>query len=200
MTWLSQKQVKSGLNLDAPVGVRMRDSFSLDPYRACVGIAAAAKRRGAVMFERSIVTKVRFGRKHVDVVADGGVIHAATVVVATGTATAEFRPLRRHFKRREMYQVLTAPIAAPVRKQLGPRDTVLKDARTPPHRLRWTGDDRLLVAGADQDETPVKTATGRARPAHRSIDVRAADDVSGHFRPSAGVRMGDVVRSRRLTA
>ena len=105
VTWLSQKQVRAGLNLDGPVGVRMRDCFSLDPYRACVGVAAAAKRRGAAIFERSTVTAVRFGRKNVDIVADGGLIHADTVVVATGTATAEFRPLRRHFKRREMYHV-----------------------------------------------------------------------------------------------
>src|SRR5204862_4362600 len=141
--WLSQKQVKSGLNLDAPIGVRMRDSFCLDPYRACVGLAAAADRRGATIFERSKVTAVRFSRKNVDVVAEGGVIHAATVVVATGTATAAFRPLRRHFKRRELYQGLTSAIAAPVRKQLGSHDILLKDARTQPRRLRWTSDEQL---------------------------------------------------------
>lgn len=154
--WLSQKQVKSALNIDAPVGVRMRDGFTLDPYRACLGMADAATRRKAVFFERSLVKKVRFAAKHVDITTDGGLIHAATIVVATGSATAEFRALRRHFKRREMYQVLTAPLAATVRKQMGRRDAVLRDARTPPHRLRWTADDRVLIAGADQDETPEK--------------------------------------------
>lgn len=154
--WLSQKQVKSALNIDAPVGVRMRDGFALDPYRACLGMADAAARRKAVFFERSLVKKVRFASKHVDITTDGGLIHAATLVVATGSATAEFRALRRHFKRREMYQVLTAPLAATVRKQMGRRDAILRDARTPPHRLRWTGDDRVLIAGADQDETPEK--------------------------------------------
>jgi glycine/D-amino acid oxidase-like deaminating enzyme len=64
--------------------------------------------------------------------------------------------LRRHFKRREIYHVLTAPPAAPVRKQLGHRDTILRDARMPARLLRWTADDRLIVAGADQDETPEK--------------------------------------------
>ena len=51
-------------------------------------------------------------------------------------------------------------MSAPVRKQLGPHDTVLKDGRTLPHHLRWTGDDRLLVSGADQDETPMKQRSG----------------------------------------
>jgi glycine/D-amino acid oxidase-like deaminating enzyme len=154
--WLSQKQVKSALNLEAPVGVRMRDGFTLDPYRACLGMADAARRRKATFFERSPVRKVRFGAKQVDVTVDGGLIHAATIVVATGTATAEFRPLRRHFKRRELYQVLTAPLAAPVRKQLGHRDVILRHAWTPPTRMRWAAGDRLLSAGADQDETPEK--------------------------------------------
>ena len=161
--WLSQKQVRSALSVDAPVGVRMRDGFTLDPYRACLGMADAATRRKAVIFERSLVKKVRFSAKQVDITTDGGVIHARTIVVCTGTATPEFRPLRRHFKRREMYQVLTAPLSAPARKQLGRRDTILRDARTPPHRMRWTElsraesrGDRLLLAGADKDETPEK--------------------------------------------
>ena len=153
--WLSQKQIKSALNLEAPVGVRMRDSFTLDPYRACLGMADAATRRKGVFFERSLVKKVRFEDKQVDVTTDGGVIHARTIVVCTGTATPEFRPLRRHFKRRELYQALTAPIPAPVRKQLGQGDTIVRDSRTPAHRMRWT-DEKLLLAGADKDETPEK--------------------------------------------
>jgi glycine/D-amino acid oxidase-like deaminating enzyme len=156
VSWLTSKQVNSALNLDAAVGVRMRDAFSLDPYRACVGLAAAAKRRGAKLFEQSPVTRLRFDRKTLDVIADGGTIRAGAVVIATGSATAEFRPLRRHFTRREIYHVLTAPVAAPVRKQLGALDTIRKDARVPPHRIRWTGDDRLVLAGADQDETATK--------------------------------------------
>src|SRR6185295_2818621 len=96
VSWLSPKQVKAALNLDAPTGVRVRDSFSLDPYRACLGLVSAAARRGAKIFEQSAVTKVRFDRKTLDVIADGGIIHASAVVIATGSATVEFRPLRRH--------------------------------------------------------------------------------------------------------
>ena len=52
-------------------------------------------------------------------IVDGGLIHADTVIVTTGIATAEFKPLRRHFKRRETYLVLTEPLPAAMRKQLG---------------------------------------------------------------------------------
>jgi glycine/D-amino acid oxidase-like deaminating enzyme len=47
-----------------------------------------------------------------------------------------------------------------MRKHLGSRDTTFRDAREPHRRVRWTSDDRILVAGATQDETPE-----RKRPA-----------------------------------
>ena len=159
-TWLTRR-LMSGLTApESPAAIRMRDAFMLDPYRACIGVAGAATARGAVIAERSRVTKVKVARKHVDVLVEGGEILASTVVVATGTATPEYRPLRRHFKRRESYLVLTEPLPAPIRKQLGNRDTTFRDTREPHRRVRWTADDRILVAGATQEETP-----GRTRPA-----------------------------------
>jgi glycine/D-amino acid oxidase-like deaminating enzyme len=159
-TWLTRKVLGSLTAPDAPAAIRMRDAFSLDPYRACLGLAAAAASRGAVIFERSRVNKVKVARRHVDVMADGGQVRASTVIVATGTATLEFRQLRRHFKRRESYLVLTEPMPAALRKQFGRRDTTFRDTRQPPHRVRFTADDRILVGGATQDETPE-----RKRPA-----------------------------------
>src|SRR6185295_1160525 len=70
---------------DARAAIRMRDAFSLDPYRACLGLAAAAASRGAVIFERTPVKKVKFTRRHVDVMIEGGQVRASTVIVATGT-------------------------------------------------------------------------------------------------------------------
>jgi glycine/D-amino acid oxidase-like deaminating enzyme len=157
LAWQSPKQLQTRMKLDAAAGVRVRDSFTLDPYRACLGLAAAAVRRGAACFEQSPVKKVPFTRKHADVITQLGTIRAGTVVIATGSATAEFKPLRRHLKRRETYCALTAPVPAGMRKQLGDPAIVLADMRMPPHRIRWAPGDRLLVGGADQGETPPKT-------------------------------------------
>ena len=157
LAWLSQKQLQKRMKLDAATGIRMRDTFVLDPYRACIGLMGAAARRGAACFEHSLVRKVRFTRRHADVVVDQGTIRAGTVIVTTGSATAEFKPLQRHLKRRETYFVMTEPVPAAVRRQLGDPGTVLGDVRTPPTRVRWGPDDRLLVGGADQDETPLAT-------------------------------------------
>ena len=150
---ITPRQLAAGMRLQAAGGVRVKGSFALDPYRACVGLASVAIRRGAVLCERSLVRKVRFTRKYADVIAEGGTIRTSRVIVATGSATPEFKSLRRHFKRRELYLVMSEPVPAAMRKQLGDRGTILRDFRTPPQYVRWTPDSRLLVAGADQDET-----------------------------------------------
>src|SRR6185503_2652153 len=153
-TWLTRKVLGKLSVPEAPAAIRTRDAFSLDPYRACLGLAAAAASRGAVIFERTPVKKVKFTRRHVDVMIEGGQVRASTVIVATGTASLEFQQLRRHFKRRESYFVLTEPLPAAIRKELGSRDTTFSDTRRPHHRVRFTADDRILVGGATQDETP----------------------------------------------
>ena len=153
-TWLTRTLLGKLTAPEAPAAVRLREAFTLDPYRACLGLSAAAASRGAVIFERSRVQKVKFTRKHVDVMVDGGQVRASTAIVATGSATLEFRQLRRHFKRWESYMVLTEPMPAAIRKQIGSRDTTFSDTRRPHHRVRFTADDRILVAGATQDETP----------------------------------------------
>jgi glycine/D-amino acid oxidase-like deaminating enzyme len=155
-TWLSGKQLAAAASLDGAGAMRMRDAFSLDPYRACLGLAAAAAKRGAIIHERTVVKKVTAGRRQVEIVADGATILTRTVVVTTGSATVEFRQLRRHFHRRETYLVLTEPMPAAMRKAVGLRNATIADARRPRHRIRFTGDDRILVAGADQPETPQK--------------------------------------------
>jgi glycine/D-amino acid oxidase-like deaminating enzyme len=157
VTWLSQKQLRSTTALEAPGATGAGVAFSVDPYRVCLGLAAAAVSRGGLIFERSRVKQVRWERRHAQVMTDRGTIRADAVLVTTGTASAEYKPLRHHFKQRETYLVLTEPVSSLVRKQLGRADIVIRDATTPRHTIRRTPDHRLLVSGADQAETPEKT-------------------------------------------
>lgn len=158
--WLTQCQVQARMRLEAAGALKVEDGFALDPYRACVGMAGAAAAHGAACFERSSVTQVRFTRRHADVVAERGTIRAKKVIIATGSATPEFHALQRHLARREAYVVLTGPMPAAMRRQLGDPRAVLTDLHVPPHHVRWMGDDRLLIAGGDQNEVP-----DRQRPA-----------------------------------
>jgi glycine/D-amino acid oxidase-like deaminating enzyme len=155
--WLPQKLVRQSTALEAAAGIRLHEAFGVDPYRACVAIANAAVRRGAQVFEGSPLKKARPTSRHVEVSLADATIRADRLIVTTGVATTEFKPLRRHFKQRETYLVLTDVIPPAVRRQLGRRDATLADLRQPRHRIRWTSDDRILIAGADQDETPART-------------------------------------------
>ena len=153
---LGPRPLRDATALDAPAAVRLHDAYGADPYRACVTMGRAAVRRGARVFEKTAVTSVRAGQKQVEVTCAGGVVRAGTVIVATGMATAEFKPLQRHFTRRETYLVLTDVLPPAVRRQLGRRAATIVDTRVPRHRIRWTSDDRVLVAGADQNEIAAK--------------------------------------------
>jgi glycine/D-amino acid oxidase-like deaminating enzyme len=154
VTWITPKQLRDTAAIYAPGAMGAGNAFGLDPYRACLGLAAQAVRRGAAIFERSGVKKVQWGRKHAQVVTERGTIRADAVLVTTGTPSAEYKPLRRHFKRRETYLVLTEPVSSSIRKQLGRADIIIRDTAIPPHTIRWSPDNRLLVSGADQAETP----------------------------------------------
>jgi glycine/D-amino acid oxidase-like deaminating enzyme len=155
--WLPARQAATATKLEAAAAMRVPYGFAVDPFSACVSVATAAARRGATFYEKSPVRKVKFGRKSVEVLTADAVVRASTVIITTGIATAEFAPLRRHFKRREAYLVMTDAIPAAVRRELAPPDTAIRDMRSPHHRVRWTSDQRLLVSGADQDETPART-------------------------------------------
>jgi glycine/D-amino acid oxidase-like deaminating enzyme len=151
---LKAAAIRTELGLDGSAALRAKDGATVDPYRACLGLAAAAAQRGATMFERSPVKKVTFTRKTVDVFTEAGTIRANRVVVATGTPTALFKPLARHFWFRTTYLTQTEAIPAKIRNGLGRRDTVVRDVAVPPHAVRWVGADRLLVSGADGDAPP----------------------------------------------
>ncbi len=159
-SFVDARAVATEVAMTSAGGVRSREGFTFDPYRAAIGLAAQAVKRKAVLFERTPVRRITFGRRSVDVFTAGGVIRASRVIVATGMPTALFKALRRHFWFRSAFLALTAPIPAKIRKPLGDHATVVRDLATPAHMVRWMDDDRLLVSGAD-GETPVDRLRGK---------------------------------------
>jgi len=152
---LSARAIKGEVALEAAAGIRGKDGATIDPYRACLGLASAAAARGAALFEHSPVRKITFTRKTADVFTAGGSIRADRVIIATGTPTQLFKSLARHFWFRRTYLALTAPVPAKIRQQLGRREAVVRDSADPPHVVRWIG-DRVLVSGADGAVPPAR--------------------------------------------
>jgi glycine/D-amino acid oxidase-like deaminating enzyme len=151
---LTARAILAETGIQAAGGIRTREGATIDPYRATVGLAAAAAERGAQIFERTAVCRTKFGRRTADVVLDDGSIRTKRIVVATGRPTELFKSLIRHFWLKSSYAALTAPIPARVRNQLGQREAVVRDVARPPHVIRWVDDERLLIAGADGADVP----------------------------------------------
>lgn len=152
-TWLTPRAIAAEAAITCSGGIRTKGD-ALDPYRACVGLAAAAVSRGASIHERTVVRRVRARRKFVEIKTEGGVITADFVVMATGGLIDDLKALRRHFAPVQSYLVVTERLPAAVRREAGKRTTALRDTANPPHVLRWLKDNRVLFGGADQPPVP----------------------------------------------
>jgi glycine/D-amino acid oxidase-like deaminating enzyme len=148
-SWLPARAMAQEAGIAANAAIRTKGE-ALDPYRACIGLAAAAASKGARIHERTAVRRVRAGRKAVEIKTDGGLITADAVVIATGGLPDDVRALRRHFAPTQSYAVVTESLPAAVRREVGKRASALRDSAAPPHVLRWLKDDRVLFSGADQ--------------------------------------------------
>ena len=151
---LNARAVSGEVALGAGLALRGREGATIDPYRACLGLAKAAAERGALIFERSPMKRITFSRKTADVHTMGGAIRTRRVIVATAVPSGVFQSLARHFWFRTSYLALTEPVPARIRRELGKRTTVVRDSADPPHLVRWLDDERLLVAGADAETPP----------------------------------------------
>ncbi len=127
-------------------------ALAIDPYRACVGLAAAAVERGATIHERSAVKRIKTAQRHVEITTGSATVRADAVVIATAAALQDLRALRRHLTATSVYGLVTESLPAAVRKQVGRREAAIEDV-APPHRLvRWLSDDRVMVRGGRQVE------------------------------------------------
>ena len=140
--------------LNAAFALRGRDGATIDPYRACVGLAKAGE-RGARFYQQSPIRRVTFNRKTADVHTSGGGHPRAACHRRHRHADELFESLPRHFWFRTTFVALTERIPAKMRRELGKRKTVVRDSADPHHIVRWLEDERLLVVGADV-ETPAE--------------------------------------------
>ncbi len=146
--WLTAAAACSEIGTATAGALRLREASVHDPVKTTLAFARAATDRGARIFERSPVRRTRFDRRSAEVHLATGRIHTRGVVVATGAPGGLFAPLKRHVRVDDAYVVVTEPLSAAMRKEVGRRQTVLAEAGPDPHWLRWLRDDRAIFAGA----------------------------------------------------
>jgi len=152
--WLNAARLTRELRVDARGAIRTAGGASVDPYRACLGLARAAVMKGARIFERSQVVRVRTGRAGVELETRGGPVAARSVVIATSGPAPLFRPLQRHFSRVHTYATVTPPLEGPLRREFGRQKAALTVGAGASRLLARTKDDRVVFAGADQPQIP----------------------------------------------
>jgi glycine/D-amino acid oxidase-like deaminating enzyme len=154
-SWFSPTAAARDAALEAGGAIRTR-GMAIDPFRACLGVAAAATARGAALYEKSPVTRVKPSRKYVDVITSGGTVRADAVVIATAASINDLRALRRHLPPTHLYGVVTEPLPAAVRRQVGGRVSAVEDFEAPGRLARWLNEDRVMIRGGRQPEVPAR--------------------------------------------
>jgi glycine/D-amino acid oxidase-like deaminating enzyme len=148
--WLDRAALRSATGIGGAAAIHTKANAQVDPCKACIGLLRAAVDRGALVFERSRVRRIDRGAGGVVLRTSGGRVRAREVVIATGYATHEFRPLAGRFRMMRTYVVATERLGAGIARSLGLRNFMLWDTERPYHYARWTRDRRLLLGGADR--------------------------------------------------
>jgi len=148
--WLGPRDIRRLTGIAGRGAIRTRGNAQFDPYRACVGVLRSASAAGAQIFERSEVRRIEALRTGVRIRTRSGSLDAERVVIATGYATSQFRPLAGRFRMYRTYVAVTDPMRADARDELGLSDVMIWDTGRPYHYARWTPDHRLLFGGGDR--------------------------------------------------
>lgn len=153
-TWLDAAALQQQTGIAGAAAIRTSGNAQLDPYRACLGLFRSATNAGAQIFEHSAVRRIAVDRRGVRILTRGGAVRAKRVVIATGYATPELKPLAGRFTMKHTYVLATRRADARMRQQIGLDDVMLWDTARPYHYLRWTRDGRLLFGGGDRLRVP----------------------------------------------
>ncbi|MBZ9696874.1 MULTISPECIES: NAD(P)/FAD-dependent oxidoreductase [unclassified Mesorhizobium] len=125
-----------------------RSGGVLNPVAYALGLADAAEKAGAKIFEHTPVASI-------DRVADGwalqtrlGLIRAAKVLIATNAYGGSLDPsLRRTYIPLKVFQIATAPLPHEIRTRLLPGGQGVGDTRRNLFTFRFDADNRLISGG-----------------------------------------------------
>lgn len=145
--WLTPAAAREALATETQGAIRLHDAGVLNPVKAALGFADAARAKGARLFEQAPVKKTTFTRKDATVILSGARITTRGVLVATGSPGPVFHQLDRHVRTVTGYAVVTEPLTPPMRKLVGSRAALYTEATESPRFIRWLPGNRALCAG-----------------------------------------------------
>ena len=126
VSWMAPRALQQEAKIAAAAALRVK-ADAIDPYRAAVGLLQAAASRGAGIFERSAVTRIRARKKEVEIRSARGTITADAVLIAfrddapnarnrhndkSRERGSDARNQPRHARRRNRIEARSDPCAA----------------------------------------------------------------------------------------
>ncbi len=127
-------------------------SAGLNPARYVAGLAGAAQRAGACLFDHTRVTSVepetKNGARKFRVITSKGALAAREVILASGAYTTEATPaLRKKIIPIGSYIIATEVLPANLARELSPRNRMIYDSKHFLYYYRLTPDNRMLFGG-----------------------------------------------------
>jgi glycine/D-amino acid oxidase-like deaminating enzyme len=127
-------------------------SAGLNPARYVAGLAHAAQRAGACLFDRTRVTSVepetKNGARKFRVCTSRGTLTAREVILASGAYTTEATPaLRKKIIPIGSYIIATEVLPTDLALELSPRKRMIYDSKHFLYYYRLTPDNRMLFGG-----------------------------------------------------
>ncbi len=149
----------------------------VDPGRLGAGLLEAALAAGVRVHENSAATDLRRHGAGIEVNLAAGSVRAARVLLATNAFPGLVRAIRRRVAPVYDYALMTEPIPAELREQVGWRGRQgISDLGNQFHYYRLSADDRVLYGGYDA----VYRYGGPVRPELEDYDATFAK-LSQHF-------------------
>jgi glycine/D-amino acid oxidase-like deaminating enzyme len=124
-------------------------SAGLNPARFVAGLAQAAERAGATIFEHSHVDQIqREGASGWKIATSRGTLRAKNVLVATSGYTSRVTPaLQKKIIPIGSYIIVTEVLPEKLAAELSPRDRMIFDSKNYLYYYRLTPDHRMLFGG-----------------------------------------------------
>jgi glycine/D-amino acid oxidase-like deaminating enzyme len=130
-------------------GLVDESSAGVNPARLVAGLAVAAQRAGAAIFEHSHVEEIqREGASGWKISTPRGTLRAQAVVVATSGYTSRVTPaLQKKIIPIGSYIIVTEILPATLAAELSPRNRMIYDSKNYLYYYRLTPDRRMLFGG-----------------------------------------------------
>jgi glycine/D-amino acid oxidase-like deaminating enzyme len=123
-------------------------SAGIHPARYAAGLARAAQRAGAQLFERAPVERIERHRAGWRLATARGTLGAGAVLLASGGYSGPATPaLRRKIVPIGSYIIATAPLPEALARELSPRGRMFFDTKRFLYYFRLTPDRRMLFGG-----------------------------------------------------